>query len=121
MTGLTDEIRNNFHAMKAIATTTKPNANTRIQEAANFVKYLNQPYKTKDGQTRPNAFNEWGVQICPEPIKFTQKQIPPGNLMMAGGKAIPIATANLDRETQCPMFRNGTMARWAVFYCERDG
>jgi aubergine-like protein len=30
MTGLTDELRNNFHAMKAIATTTKPNGNTRI-------------------------------------------------------------------------------------------
>lgn len=38
MTGLTDEIKNNFHAMKAIATTTKPNGSTRIGEAAAFVK-----------------------------------------------------------------------------------
>ena len=38
MTGLTDELRNNFHAMKAIATTTKPRADTRIAEAASFVK-----------------------------------------------------------------------------------
>jgi aubergine-like protein len=38
MTGLTDEIRNNFHAMKAIATTTKPSGQTRVQEAGAFVK-----------------------------------------------------------------------------------
>ena len=31
-----------------------------------------------------------------------------------------IKTANLDRETQCPMFKNGNMARWAVFYGARD-
>ena len=40
MTGLTDELRNNFHAMKAIATTTNPSANVRMSEAGNFVKQL---------------------------------------------------------------------------------
>jgi HAMP domain-containing protein len=61
MTGLTDELRNNFHAMKAIATTTEPNANTRIQEASGFVKQLSAPIKGKDNQPRPNTFTEWGV------------------------------------------------------------
>ena len=61
MTGLTEEIKNNFHAMKAIATTTKPNGSTRIGEAAAFVKQLGQNVKAKDGTMRPNIFAEWGV------------------------------------------------------------
>jgi len=99
MTGLTDEIRSNFHAMKAIATTTKPRADTRIQEAANFVKYLGAPVKLKDGSSRPNTFSEWGVQVCPEPIRFNDKYLPPGALHMGNNKKVDIRTGNLDRDT----------------------
>lgn len=120
MTGLTDELRNNFHAMKAIATTTKPRADVRIQEAASFVKQLGAQIKGKDGTLRNNIFTDWGVQICPDPIKFPDKFLPPGALLMAQNKRVDIRTGNLDRETQAPMFKNGAMTRWAVFYCQRD-
>lgn len=107
MTGLTEEIKNNFHAMKAIATTTKPSGSTRVQEAGNFVKQLRANVKCKDGSIRPSVFTEWGVEINPSPLSFPDKSLPPGALIMAGNKAVDIRTANLDRETQQPMYKNG--------------
>jgi hypothetical protein len=76
--------------------------------------------KLKDGTERPSVFVDWGIQINPDPMKFPEKSLPPGALLMSGGKSIDIRTANLDRETQQPVFRNGQMSRWAVFYCSRD-
>jgi hypothetical protein len=49
---------------------------------------------------RPNVFAEWGVQICPDPLKFADKSLPPGSMLMAGGRPVDIRTANLDRDTQ---------------------
>jgi len=41
MTGLTNKMRANFRIMKAIARTTKPDANKRLQNCQELAKKLN--------------------------------------------------------------------------------
>ena len=31
---------------------------------------------------RESVFTEWGIQINPEPMKFPEKNLPPGSLLM---------------------------------------
>ncbi|KAM3138756.1 hypothetical protein pb186bvf_009135 [Paramecium bursaria] len=124
LTGLTDSIRNDFHAMKALATVTKPNAETRIKLATEFSQQLsNTQIKNKQGDQR-NLFKEWGVEVNPTPMEIKARRIHPGNMVMGSNLRLDLAnpSTNLDRSTQTQMYSTPNYKlSLVIVYIKRTG
>lgn len=63
MTGLTDELRNDFMAMKKIAEITKPSYDARDRLVTQFSRELSNTEKEYRNGEKKNLFKEWGVEI----------------------------------------------------------
>lgn len=116
MTGLTDEIRNDFVVMKDLAQATKKEPKSRLQESAGLIKTLKSTPKTRD------EINNWQLEISNEPISLTAKVLPAGHILMGDNHKFRIneQTGNFDRDIQRKMFYQPKLDKWGVFYCDND-
>jgi aubergine-like protein len=55
MTGLTDEVRNNFNDMKKLNESLKPNSSSRLRDCKDFIRSLNESSK--------DFIKNWGVDL----------------------------------------------------------
>jgi hypothetical protein len=57
------------------------------------------------------------ISISTDPVHLPNQHLEAGSLIMDGGKKnIDILRSNLDRDTQCPMYRMSKIDRCAIFY-----
>ncbi|CAK75192.1 unnamed protein product (macronuclear) [Paramecium tetraurelia] len=107
MTGLTDEMRNNFNAMKKISEITKPSADTRMRTAQDFIQQL-QATKiiNKKENTSKEVLKEWGLEIKKDCIQVQAQRLDPGNMLMGRDLKLNLrdSNTNLERQTQTQMF-----------------
>ena len=69
LTGLSEDIRKNFHVMKDIAEHTRPNPANRVQALQKFVRSIHE---------NPEAsaeLNNWGVSLSPNPVEIEARNI----------------------------------------------
>ncbi|EGR29830.1 paz and PIWI domain protein, partial [Ichthyophthirius multifiliis] len=113
---LTNQQKSDFHLMKKLAETTKPNAQIRQNQQLKFVKQLR-----TDCDRR---MKDWNININEIPEKINFKQLSPGNLLMDQTpnckKAFNVLNCNLDRDTQTKMFEQPALKKWAIFYYKDD-
>ncbi|CAK73120.1 unnamed protein product (macronuclear) [Paramecium tetraurelia] len=114
MTGLSNEMRNNFQTMKQLSTVTKPRGVDRVRQADQFI----QCFHNKESE---ELIKKWNIQLEPKCLQIQSSKIKPGNIMMGNNTAINIETGNLDRDTQTAMLRGVGLENWGILYSDRDG
>ncbi|OMJ75543.1 hypothetical protein SteCoe_25277 [Stentor coeruleus] len=116
MTGLTDEIRSDFNAMKDLAQATKKEPKARLNESAGLIRTLQSFPKTKD------EINSWQLEINTDPISLTGRVVSAGQIVMGDNTAFKIndSTGSFDRDIQRKMFAQPRLDKWGIFHCEND-
>ncbi|CAD8053244.1 unnamed protein product [Paramecium sonneborni] len=107
MTGLTDQMRNDFNAMKKISEITKPSADVRMKTAQDFIQQLqNTKIINRKDNTQKDVLKEWGLEISKECVQTQAYRLDPGNMLMGRDLRLNLADSrtNLDRQTQTQMF-----------------
>nr|BAA88525.1 PAP [Paramecium caudatum syngen 3]BAC23150.1 aubergine/piwi homologue [Paramecium caudatum] len=107
LTGLTDQIRNDFTAMKNIATVTKPSGEQRIAMAQTFIDQMcTTEIQNKTTGTAIKILSEWGLNINRNCLEMPAQTINPGNMLMGNCVQLNLAdmNTNLDRQTQTQMY-----------------
>lgn len=90
LTGIQDDLRANFNAMKAITTTTKLNPNVRFDY---IMEYLDKLKSTDIGKA---LMDSWGIKISSELLRFGGRVLPPVNLQFGGSRGPVTAPDNGD-------------------------
>ena len=96
MTGLSDEIRNDFKKIKEISKFTIGHVNSKFNECIELVNRINNNEKCK---TMSNIFN---ISIDPKPMTIIGRELNPGNMIMSESIQIK-GNKDLDRESQKPL------------------
>lgn len=83
MTGITDEMRNNFSTMRSLATVTKLDPNRR---AAKIAEFRNLIQRNEKAQARLKG---WGVEFARDLVGLTGRSLPPETIYLGpqGGGA----------------------------------
>ncbi|CAD8044745.1 unnamed protein product [Paramecium primaurelia] len=125
MTGLTDEMRNDFNAMKKISEITKPSAEIRMRTAQDFIQQLqNTKIINKKDNTQKEVLNEWGLEIKKDCISIQAQRLDPGNMLMGRDLKLNLGDykTNLDRQTQTQMYQTPQQQLMlAIFYNVNSG
>lgn len=113
LTGITEEMRNNFNLMKQLATITKGDANRKLGECVSLVKTLLNNEKCKQDIDR------FGLSIDSQPVSIVGRKLNAGNILMhknaQGRFSFPIeSTRDIDREIQKEMFSQPNIDKWIV-------
>ncbi len=99
MTGITDEMRNNFNLMKEIGNMSRGNARKKIEECKNLITNFSQNEKCKA------EMNNWGISISNEPLIIKGFKIDAGNIVQREERFnLEASGADLDRKIQAPMY-----------------
>ncbi|CAD8133133.1 unnamed protein product [Paramecium octaurelia] len=103
MTGLTAEMRSDFHQMKRISEITKPSAEARMRTAQEFIEQL----QTLNKYNKKEALKEWGLEIQKDCIQIQAQKLDPGHMLMGKDLKLNLGDnrTNLDRQTQTQMFQ----------------
>ncbi|OMJ83571.1 hypothetical protein SteCoe_15480 [Stentor coeruleus] len=116
ITGLTDEIRNDFMIMKDLTQATSKDPKARLTESAGLIRTLTGTSKIYD------EMNDWHVSINANPISISARVIPAGRVIMGNNESFHIneAIGSFDRDVQKKMFSQPRIDKWGVFYVEFD-
>ena len=112
MTGIDDNMKQNFNTMKELAQATNKQANEAMKVIQDIVKQLS--------NAKDEVFKHWGVTFAEKPKELECSKLPAGNWVMGNDKkiALDVPGKNLERETQAQFFENPSLDCWAVFYME---
>eukprot|EP00826_Nyctotherus_ovalis_P023414 TRINITY_DN1798_c0_g1_i9.p1 TRINITY_DN1798_c0_g1~~TRINITY_DN1798_c0_g1_i9.p1 ORF type:complete len:481 (-),score=89.30 TRINITY_DN1798_c0_g1_i9:46-1488(-) len=99
LTGLPDEMRSNFQAMKQIAVHTKLTPDQRTDKMSKLLKLFNSmniSRERREGQppNRPpedqpaEILKRWGFEILPDPIQVRGRKLPPVTVGLGGDQTI---------------------------------
>ncbi|CAD8139528.1 unnamed protein product [Paramecium octaurelia] len=113
LTGLSNEMRNNFQTMKQLSTVTKPRGVDRVKQADQFI----QCFHNKESE---ELIKKWNIQLESKCLQIQSSKVKPGNIIMGNNTQINIETGNLDRDTQTAMLRGVGLENWAILYSDRD-
>ncbi len=119
LTGLTDEMRNNFNLMKNLAVITKGTAQGKMKECVGLIDSILQKDKCKEDIDR------WGISIKPQPVRLHGRKLDAGNIVMhnKGNSRFSFnidTSDDIDRKIQTEMYSQPNLNRWIVFYGNRD-
>ncbi|KAI1291821.1 Piwi-like protein 2 [Halotydeus destructor] len=116
MTGLTDEIRSDFRAMRDIATHTRiPPAirNSKLREFLNTVQ-------TNDASRK--TFTDWGMVLETNPLAIEARHMAPEKLMFGNRKVVDVnEKADWGRDATNSMLISAIpITKWIFIYNKRD-
>ena len=116
VTGLSQEMRNNFNLMKELSKTTKPEPAKRLEEASKLVQIFLEKPETKE------LLQKWSITLDADPINIGGSKLMAGNMLMDKTvNPIPLEnTPDIDRKAQAAMFDQPHITRWAIFCPSRD-
>lgn len=122
LSGLTDNMRNNFNLMKAIAESTKGSAREKVNENVKLLDTI-----MSNGECR-KEIEKWGMKINTTPLMLEGRVISAGNILMArkqDNNRCSICVDNLqgndlDRQIQQEMYSQVPLSNWAILCCDRD-
>ncbi|XP_039273647.1 piwi-like protein 1 [Styela clava] len=80
VTGLTDELRSDFHTMKALAEHTKQGPTKRVQALSNFIKRISGNKEVTE------HLNRWGLRFDNDLISLQGRTLPPEKIMFGKQK-----------------------------------
>lgn len=116
MTGISEEMRNNFNLMKEIANLSKGNARKKVDECKNLITNFSQNEKCK------TEMNNWGISIANEPLIINAIKMDVGNILLAANDQgrvsfnLEAAGNDLDRRIQAPMYSQPEIKSWTVLF-----
>lgn len=105
VTRLTDDIRNNFQAMKEINIYTRLSPSQRLLKLRAFIDRINSNERIK------KILSEWGLELCSDTVRITARNI--GNETFIFGKKengnhemLEITTTKWDKSVSSVIFIN---------------
>ncbi|KAK9512245.1 hypothetical protein O3M35_000713 [Rhynocoris fuscipes] len=116
MTGLTDDMRNNFHLMRALEEHTRLHPRERMDKVTTFMKRL---------ITNPQAKAElslWNLKFAPELVEFTGRVLAPERIQH-GQNQFSEGTADADWTRSLrghSMYHSKEFHSWAVVYLKKN-
>jgi aubergine-like protein len=114
MTGMTDDMRNNFQLMSELAKHTKGSATSRVEESLSLINAI---------QNNENCVKEietWGIRIINEMVSTRALRVLCGNVVMGANFEVSVDDQNLDRAMQKEMFSQPSLKNWVIVFFERD-
>lgn len=118
MTGISDQMRNNFKLMKDLAQITNVPSSKRLEQCKNLFKIM------QENENCKMELEKWNVILDSKPLSANGKSLDSGRLVMGtfGGRTLSFdpKTPEIDRQTQNMMYEQPQLDKWAVFYTERD-
>ena len=116
VTGMTDEIRSDFRAMRDIA------SHTRIKPQIRFDKFCTFLRNVDADPTAKRILGDWGLSLDSKPLELTARILPKENIQFGGGKIVPVNDrADWSRDaTGSKLFGSINIAKWVFIYTRRD-
>lgn len=116
LTGLTDNMRNDFKVMKDVAQYTRVTPNQRINAMR---KYIENVRNSEDAQ---NVLKEWGLCIDTKPLDLTGRQLEPETVYFGNGDSYKCDdTADWNSVAgRKPLNSAIDLTKWVLFYTQRD-
>lgn len=117
LTGLTDEMRNDFKVMRDIATYTRISPNQRVNALNQFCKRVNSTPETRE------ILSGWGLTIDPEPVRLEIRQLDEQQIIFGKNKTFP-AGRNADfgrHATNNELLDVVHLRNWLVIHTRNDG
>ncbi len=113
MTGLSDEIKNDFKKMKEISNYTIGQVNSKFNECIDLVTRINNSEKC---QAITNIFN---ISIDPNPMTIIGRELNPGNMIMSESIQIK-GNKDLDRQSQKPLKYNPNKVNYILVVYRKE-
>lgn len=116
VTGLTDEIRSDFRAMRDIASHTRIKPQIRFEKLCTFLRNVDAD------PTAKRILGDWGLSLDPKPLELTARILPRENILFGEGKILPVNDrADWSRDaTGSRLFSSINITRWIFIYTRRD-
>jgi len=115
MSGISDEMRQNFNLMKEISKVSQGNAKQKIDACKTLIKHFNENQKCKD------EMNRWGIKISQDPLFLNAFKMDAGNILLAANEKgernafnLEAVGSDLDRRIQAPMYSQPSIRSWIV-------
>jgi len=109
MTGITDEMRNNFNVMKKLAEISSGNPEEKLKECRELIKQFGFNDKCK------KDIENWNLEISDDPIKISGTRLSAGDYIL---KSTQFSTEapDVDRKIQTEMYNQPKLHTWMVIY-----
>lgn len=116
MTGLTDEIRNDFIVMKDLTQATVKSPKSRLTESAGLIRALAGTSKCSE------EMSNWQISISAEPVSLLAHVMPAGQIIVGNNQSFRIneAIGNFDRDIQKKMYSQPRIDKWGIFHVDFD-
>lgn len=115
LTGLSNEMRENFRLQKDLNVIVKPAPHKRLAESQKLLETL---FKTD--QTR-ELMKKWAISIDIDPLRIEGEKINAGNIIMGKNNQFSLEnTPDFDRRIQAEMLEQPRIRKIGVFACKRD-
>ena len=108
--GLTDEMRSNFHMMRDLSNHTRLNPDMRIQRLMSFNQRLHSEPKVIE------QLNEWNLRLDKQLVTLPGRVLPPEKIVFGGNQMVPAGNqSDWTREVRNKqMFTTGRLQRWYI-------
>lgn len=110
ITGLTDQMRNNFQLMKEVSKYTCADPNVRIQKLLSFNQRISQNKNTTDQWT------QWGLSLGTQLVKVDGRQMPPEEVLFGGGAKDVSADWTRALQSMKPIVSQGQLNNWFILH-----
>ena len=121
LTGLTDQMRQDFRLQKDLAQIVHSNAEKKVKECTNLFSTFSDNQKCKDKS------KAWHIKFCEVPAELKGYKYDAGNLILgptASGAPnkvdIEKSGRELDRKVSAKMFSQIALNKWGIFHGDRD-
>lgn len=115
VSGLTDNMRDNFHLMKALSVYTRLNPEARIAKLRTFNERLRKEPKVIE------ELKDWKMTLDANLIEVPGRMLPPEKLIFNRNAIIGSGQGDWGRNMQrAPLFRSKELKNWLVIGSDRE-
>ncbi|XP_072749507.1 piwi-like protein Siwi [Anoplolepis gracilipes] len=114
-TGLTDNMRENFHLMRALATHTRVSPESRIEKLIRFNDRLRQEARVTD------ELKDWNMRLERNLLEVPARILPPETLTFANNYTIPCNRGDWTRDMhKARLYHSICLRNWVIIGNQRD-
>ncbi|XP_064633620.1 piwi-like protein 1 [Lineus longissimus] len=115
LTGLTDEMRDDFRVMKDLAVHTRINPNQRNRSLREFIRNV------KQNEDASKQLEDWGLQLDTDTLNLDGRQLPPEDIFWRGGQTQGTVQADWGRDLNRQKVISAVdIVNWMVLSTQRD-